>query len=225
MSVLAFLVQTLRIATPYLFAASGGVLSERAGVIALTLEGWMLTGAFCAAIGSYFAHSPWVGVACGLAGGRARGPTARAGEHPLPCGSGGVGIAANLLAIGVTRFFLRLAFDSSSNSPRIPGFDWSVTTGGGSTASAGGAGVILSSLANPLVILGILVAARCVVACYRGHRSGCGCARRARSPRRRSRLAWRWTRVPVARGRPGRGARPPWGQHTWHSISISSRTA
>ena len=43
MSVLAFLVQTLRIAMPYLFAASGGVLSERAGIIALTLEGWMLT--------------------------------------------------------------------------------------------------------------------------------------------------------------------------------------
>ena len=33
-----------------------------------------------------------------------------------------VGIAINLLAVGVTRFFLRLAFDSSSNSPRVPGF-------------------------------------------------------------------------------------------------------
>ena len=49
MIILAFLVQTLRIATPYLLAASGGVLSERAGIIALTLEGWMLTSAFCAA--------------------------------------------------------------------------------------------------------------------------------------------------------------------------------
>jgi len=33
--VLAFLVQTLRIAVPYLFAASGGVMSERAGLIGL----------------------------------------------------------------------------------------------------------------------------------------------------------------------------------------------
>ena len=40
-----------------------------------------------------------------------------------------VGIAINLLAIGATRFFLRLAFDSSSNSPRVPGFDWYVASG------------------------------------------------------------------------------------------------
>ena len=38
MILLAFLVQTLRIAVPYLFAAAGGVVSERAGLIALTLE-------------------------------------------------------------------------------------------------------------------------------------------------------------------------------------------
>jgi simple sugar transport system permease protein len=56
-----------------------------------------------------------------------------------------VGIAMNLLAVGVTRFFLRLAFDSSSNSPRVPGF-------GGSGVGNG----VLSSLANPLVWLGIV---------------------------------------------------------------------
>ncbi len=33
-----------------------------------------------------------------------------------------VGIAINLLVIGATRFFLRLAFHSSANSPRVPGF-------------------------------------------------------------------------------------------------------
>ena len=68
MIVLAFLVQTLRIAIPYLFAAAGGVLSERSGVIALTLEGWMLTGAFTAVIGTHYTGSPWVGLLCGVAG-------------------------------------------------------------------------------------------------------------------------------------------------------------
>jgi general nucleoside transport system permease protein len=156
MSLIAFLVQTLRIATPYLLAASGGVLSERAGIIALTLEGWMLTGAFCAAIGSYFAHSPWVGVACGLGGGVAAGLLHALVSIRYRANQVVTGIAANLLAVGLTRFFLRLAFGSSSNSPRVPGFDWFAATGGGSTASAGGAGVILSSVANPLVVFGIL---------------------------------------------------------------------
>lgn len=150
MIVLAFLVQTLRIAIPYLFAASGGVLSERSGIVALTLEGWMLTGAFTAVIGTHYSGSPWVGLLCGVAGG-----VAAALLHAVACiryraDQVVVGIAINLLAVGITRFFLRLAFDSSSNSPRVPGFDF-VQTGDGRRETG-----VLASLANPLVPLGIL---------------------------------------------------------------------
>ena len=66
MILLVFLAQTLRIIVPYLLAAAGGVMSERVGVIALTLEGFMLTGAFTAAVGSYYLGGPWAGMACGL---------------------------------------------------------------------------------------------------------------------------------------------------------------
>ncbi len=45
-SLLEFLAATMRIATPLLFAALGGILSERAGVFAVGLEGMMLAGAF-----------------------------------------------------------------------------------------------------------------------------------------------------------------------------------
>ncbi len=152
MIVLAFLVQTLRIATPYLLAASGGVLSERAGIIALTLEGWMLTSAFCAAVGSYYAQSPWVGLLAGVAGGVAAAALHAVASIRYRANQVVVGIAINLLAIGVTRFFLRLAFDSSSNSPRVPGFDWFLSSGG----EASGVGAVLGSLANPLVVLGLL---------------------------------------------------------------------
>jgi general nucleoside transport system permease protein len=151
---LAFLVQTLRIATPYLFAASGGILSERAGIVALTLEGWMLTGAFCAALGSYYSGSAWIGLACGIGGG-----VVAAALHALACiryraNQVVVGIAINLLAVGLTRFFLRLAFDSSSNSPRVPGFDFFSETGNREQGTEIGA--LFGSLANPLVLLGIL---------------------------------------------------------------------
>lgn len=152
MIVLAFLVQTLRIATPYLFAASGGLLSERAGVIALTLEGWMLSGAFCAALGSYYSNSPWIGVAAGVGGG-----LLAASLHALACiryraDQVVVGIAINLMVVGLTRFLLRLAFDSSSNSPRVPGFDWFLTEAGGES----GAVSLLVSLLNPLVLLALI---------------------------------------------------------------------
>lgn len=148
MTVLAFLIQTLRIATPYFFAASGGVLSERSGIIALTLEGWMLTGAFCAALGSYYSGSPWIGVLSGVAGGILAAALHAVASIRYRADQVVVGIAINLLAAGITRFFLRLAFDSSSNSPRVPGFDW--------FAAEGGSTSVLTSLANPLVVVGAL---------------------------------------------------------------------
>jgi simple sugar transport system permease protein len=150
--ILAFLVQTLRIATPYLLAASGGVLSERAGIIALTLEGWMLTSAFCAALGSFYAQSAWVGVLAGIAGGVAAAALHGFASIRFRANQVVVGIAINLLAIGTTRFFLRLAFDSSSNSPRVPGFDWFQVSGD----EASGAMSLLASLVNPMVIIGLL---------------------------------------------------------------------
>lgn len=152
MIILAFVVQTLRIATPYLLAASGGVLSERAGIIALTLEGWMLTSAFCAALGSHYAQSAWVGLLAGVAGGVVAAALHGLASIRYRANQVVVGIAINLLAIGVTRFFLRLAFDSSSNSPRVPGFDWYVAPG----ESASGIAGLLGSLLNPLVLLALL---------------------------------------------------------------------
>jgi general nucleoside transport system permease protein len=139
---IAFLAQTLRIAMPYLFASAGGVVSERAGLIALTLEGYMLMAAFCAAIGSYFGGSAWAGVLSGIGGGVATALLYGMCSIRYRANQVVVGIAINLLAIGLTRFFLRLIFDSSSNSPRVGGF---METGMGFAALAG----------NPLVWLGV----------------------------------------------------------------------
>jgi simple sugar transport system permease protein len=69
MILLAFLAQTLRIAIPYLLAAAGGVMSERAGLIGLTLEGYMLGGAFCAVAGPGPGGGPQGGGRAGGGGG------------------------------------------------------------------------------------------------------------------------------------------------------------
>ncbi|MBC7672004.1 MAG: ABC transporter permease [Polaromonas sp.] len=145
MNAVDFLAQTLRIAVPYLLAAGGGVLSERAGLIGLSLEGYMLGGAFCAAVGSYYAGAPWIGVVAAIVGGGLLALLYAVSAIRYKADQVVVGIAINLLAIGLTRFFLRLIFDSSSNSPRVPGFDLK------------GSGTGFLALAhNPLVWIGVV---------------------------------------------------------------------
>jgi general nucleoside transport system permease protein len=144
MILLAFLAQTLRIAIPYLFAAAGGVMSERAGLIGLTLEGYMLGGAFFAVLGSSLSGSPAVALLAAVAGGGAFALLYAVCAIRFRADQVVVGIAINLLVIGLTRFLLRLFFDSSSNSPRVAGF----TVQGSGT----GFGALLQ---NPLVWLGV----------------------------------------------------------------------
>jgi ABC-type uncharacterized transport system permease subunit len=144
---LAFLAQTLRIAVPYLFAAAGGVLAERAGIISLTLEGFMLGGAFSAMLGSYYSGDPWIGVLCGIAGGLALGMLHAVSTIRFKADQVVSGIAINLLAIGLTRYFLKLVFGSSSNSPRVAGF----SAGTRSTA------LMTGLLHNPLIPIGLLI--------------------------------------------------------------------
>src|ERR1700756_2602934 len=115
MAVIAFVLQTIRIAIPYLFAASGGVMAERAGVVSLTLEGFMLSGAFCATLGSYYSGNAWVGLLVGIAGGIVMGLVHAVASIRYKADQIVVGVAINLLVVGLTRYFLRLAFESSSN--------------------------------------------------------------------------------------------------------------
>jgi len=140
-----FLAQVIRIAIPYLFAAAGGVMAEKAGVVSLALEGFMLSGAFAAVLGTFYSGSPWIGLLCGIAAGLLFGLVHAVASIRYRADQIVVGIAINLLVIGITRFFLRLAFDSSSNSPRVAGF-----------SEAAQENIFLASLSNPLVWAGLL---------------------------------------------------------------------
>ena len=64
-----FLAAAIRIATPLMLAALGGILSECAGVFAVGLEGMMLAGAFAAIIGAWASGSDLIGVLLSMLGG------------------------------------------------------------------------------------------------------------------------------------------------------------
>ena len=152
MNPISFLTQMIRIAVPYLFAASGGVIAERSGIISLSLEGYMLTGAFSATLGAHYSGSAWIGVLAGMLGGLIFGLIHAVASIRYRADQVVTGIAINLLAIGVTRFFLKLAFASSSNSPRVVGFGGNINAHG---------------FDNPLLWLGLLVAPALAFIIYR----------------------------------------------------------
>jgi simple sugar transport system permease protein len=141
----AFLLQAIRISVPYLLAAAGGVMSERVGVIALGLEGLMLSGAFGAALGSYYGGNPWLGLVGALVAGAIVTAVLAVATLRFKANQVVVGVAINLFVVAATRFFLRLVFDSASNSPRVPGF------GGEGSGNA-----MLASFGNPVVWIGLV---------------------------------------------------------------------
>jgi general nucleoside transport system permease protein len=121
----SFFASVPRFVTPLLLAGLGGAICERAGVFNVGLEGMMLTGAFTAVAGAYFAGSPYAGALAAAAAGAVMGLifaefNLRRGGDPIV-----VSIAINLLAAGMTAFLLRMIFDVTGtfNGPGIAGFE------------------------------------------------------------------------------------------------------
>jgi simple sugar transport system permease protein len=110
---------TIRLATPLILAALGGMFSERSGVINIALEGMMLAGAFTAAAVTYATSNPFIGLAAGMAAG-----FAIAAIHAVACirfraDQVVTGTAINILMIGVPGFLGGALFLSSGSTPQI----------------------------------------------------------------------------------------------------------
>jgi simple sugar transport system permease protein len=103
-----FLAAAIRIATPLLLAALGGILSERAGVFAVGLEGMMLMGAFAAAVGAWATDSSLLGVLLALIGGAAIGLVVAVVTVRYRADNMVTGLTSNILAAGLTSYLLRV---------------------------------------------------------------------------------------------------------------------
>jgi general nucleoside transport system permease protein len=118
--ILQIISSTLRVSTPLIFAALGGMFSERSGVINIALEGMMLVGAFGAAVGTLATHSPWIGSAWGMGAGMLLALIYGIFVIRLRANQIVAGTAINMLALGLTPFLCKLRYDVTGQTPAIP---------------------------------------------------------------------------------------------------------
>jgi simple sugar transport system permease protein len=125
---LGLLLSTIRVATPLILAALGGMFSERSGVINIALEGKMLAGAFTAAAVTYAADeklhmgnaSPWIGLLAAILAG-----LFIAAIYAIVCirfkaDQVVSGAAINILMFGLPGLLSGAFFLSSGSTPQIP---------------------------------------------------------------------------------------------------------
>lgn len=115
-----FLGSSVRLAAPLLLSATGELVSERAGVLNMSVEGMMLTGAFAGAVGAQATGSPTLGLLIGVI---AVIPVALLQaflSNTLRANQIVTGIGINILVLGATTIASRGIFGERSRSI-IPG--------------------------------------------------------------------------------------------------------
>ncbi|GGA16849.1 ABC transporter permease [Neptunicoccus cionae] len=111
---------TLRIATPLMLCAMAGIFSERSGIVDISLEGKLLSGAFVAAAVAAVTGSAWLGLGCAMLAGIFMSLI-----HGFACithkGDQVVsGVAINILASGLTIVLGIALFKRGGQTPSLP---------------------------------------------------------------------------------------------------------
>src|SRR6266404_5108618 len=117
---LSLVFSTIRLATPLVLAALGGLYSERSGVVNIALEGLLLAGAFTAASVNYYAHSPWIGLVGAMAAGAFVAYILALACIRFKADQVVTGTGINILFIGLPAVLSGALFLSSGSTPQIP---------------------------------------------------------------------------------------------------------
>lgn len=118
-NILLLLSITVMYATPLIFGAMGGLVSEKSGVTNIGIEGMMSLGASTAVCVTYATGHPWAGF---LAAGAAAGVLAllhAVASVSLKADQTVSGIAINLIGPGISLFMTRQMF-GVTNTPAVP---------------------------------------------------------------------------------------------------------
>jgi ABC-type uncharacterized transport system permease subunit len=127
---IALIFSTIRLATPLIFAALGGMFSERSGVINIALEGLMLAGAFTGAVATYELSNPklglypplvpFLGLICGMLAGAFLALIYAIATIKFEADQVVSGMAINFLMFGLPALISGAVYDSSGSTPQIP---------------------------------------------------------------------------------------------------------
>jgi simple sugar transport system permease protein len=116
----SLLFSTLRLTTPLVLAAIGGLYSERSGVINIALEGLMLAGAFTAAAVTFYAGSPWLGLTSAAAAGVLVALLLAVAVIRYKADQVVTGTGINILFLGLPAVLSGALFLSSGSTPQVP---------------------------------------------------------------------------------------------------------
>ncbi len=121
------LAATIRGATPLLIAALGEVVSQRAGVINIGIEGMMLIGALFGMLGSFYAsglpfYAPWIGLLFAGVSGLVTAALFAYFAIKLRGDQVVIGTAITLLALGLTEVVYRRLFGETGSPQSVVNF-------------------------------------------------------------------------------------------------------
>ncbi len=126
-AVIGLLHATIRLSTPLLFAAVGGLYNERAGVINIALEGKMLLGALVAFMVAFSSGSPWLGMLAAAVSGMLVALLFAYVTITLGADQIVAAVAINLMMLGFTGVVFRLMKAAISGSLSAPTFqEWAI---------------------------------------------------------------------------------------------------
>lgn len=107
-------------ATPLLFAASAGLLSERVGIVQIALEGFMLIGALVAAIVGLYFQSAEMGFIAGGFAGLLLAVVFSVFALEFKTDQIIVGTGINILSFGLAPFITKIIYNSTGSTPNLP---------------------------------------------------------------------------------------------------------
>ena len=113
------LAASIRLSTPIALAAIGATVCEKSGVVNIAMEGIMIVGAFFALWISYLTGNPWIGLLAGIVFGGLYSLIHAWATVSLHLDHTVSGAVLNILAFGLTRYMMVLAYGHPGTSDTI----------------------------------------------------------------------------------------------------------